>query len=249
MKKRGQVTLFIILGILIVSGIIAAILFSVGKLEIQFSSEETFKEDFDKCIYVELENQITKLYTNAGFLEQKHLFVNYYDKNYSYLCYSSKPYEACTNYYPNLEKESIQELKNLTQPLIEQCFQNVISEYKITDNEIYQGQLNFEISFLPNFVFFDIKKEISLTKSNITRNYLSFSHKIESRIYDFLQITNRIINDEASYSFFDDSNYMLFYPKIKINKTKIEETNIYEVSFRDNEEQTFNFAVKRGAII
>ena len=76
MKKRGQVTLFIILGILIVSGIIAAILFSVGKLEIQFSSEETFKEDFDKCIYVELESQITKLYTNAGFLEQKNLFVN-----------------------------------------------------------------------------------------------------------------------------------------------------------------------------
>ncbi|MFA5484630.1 MAG: hypothetical protein WC260_00025 [Candidatus Pacearchaeota archaeon] len=249
MKKRGQVTLFIILGILVVSGIISAVLFSVGKIQIQHYSEEAFKENFDKCIYVELENQVDKLYHNAGFLEQRKLFVSYNDKNYSYLCYSQKPYEACTNYYPNLEKESIQELKNLTQPLIEQCFENIISEYKLRDYEIYEGPLNFEISFLPNFVSFDIKKEISLTKSNITRSYFSFSHKIESRIYNFLEITNRIINDEASYSFFDDSNYMLFYPTIKIDKIKIGEINIYEVSFRDNEEQTFNFAVRRGAII
>lgn len=248
MKKRGQVTLFIILGILIVTGIIAVILFSVGKLEIQFSPEESFQKDFDNCIYIELENQVDKLYENAGFLEKRELYYSYFDKDYSYLCYSSKPYESCTNYYPSLEKQSINELKNLTRPLIEQCFETVTSDYENQGYEIKQDSLEFDISYLPEVVSFKIKKEISLTKSNVTRSYRVFNYKLDSDIYDYIQITNRILNDESSYSFFDDSSYMLLYPVIKINKTKIEEITLYEISYRAKQ-NTFNFAVRRGSVI
>ena len=101
-NKRGQVTIFIIIGILIVAGVV---LFFVLRPEIDITKEKAIKKPqtyIHSCIKPELEKVVNKISLQGGSLEPSPSTV-YRGEKIAYLCYVDVPYYECIVQQPFLK--------------------------------------------------------------------------------------------------------------------------------------------------
>ncbi|MFA4960599.1 MAG: hypothetical protein WC548_02945 [Candidatus Pacearchaeota archaeon] len=98
MAKKGQITIFIILAILIVSAILVFFLY----VRPTFISSGN-KLDFENCVQQTVEKSILKLEKNAGFVNSEFTY-NYKSEEFTYLCYTNEYYKTCTIQQPFLKQ-------------------------------------------------------------------------------------------------------------------------------------------------
>jgi len=102
-SKKGQVTIFIILGVVIVAGIVLLFLFSGGD-DVKTPSDLSPQEAVKKCVRDAVVESIDKMLTNGGEIVPT-LSINYSGEEYNYLCYQGDYYLSCYNIHPMLEEE------------------------------------------------------------------------------------------------------------------------------------------------
>lgn len=115
--KRGQVALFVIVGIVIVSGILVFFLY----LQPTFFSDRNANLGFENCVQDVLEEQIEILAFNGGIGEQQFVYT-FNGENVSYLCYSNEYYKSCVNQNPLLKQNFEDELEAISREQINSCY-------------------------------------------------------------------------------------------------------------------------------
>ena len=117
-NKRGQTTIFIIIGILIVAGVLIFFFLSNEKIRNPFVSAEENPERFISiCIEKALREKLETIMIQGGYMENsfnktfKFTKENKY-QDISYLCYTQNNYVSCLNQEPNLIFNLQNEVKN-----------------------------------------------------------------------------------------------------------------------------------------
>jgi len=199
-SKRSQVTIFIIIGIILLVGI--AVIFLAFKDH--FLPEKNIpwdvRQTMEKCIKDSANDAVKEIISQGGYSDNTIVSkenILFEETRIPILCLTSGYDELCTNLEPMLIQNSEKEIKEIITPKIESCFSELETQLKKTYS--YQAETTFiDVKIVPSYVDLIVKKKITIQKSNQTENFEDFSQKINNVLYDSIILTNEIINEELN---------------------------------------------------
>jgi hypothetical protein len=240
--KKGQVTLFVILAILIV---VLGILLYLFIPDIISSEKSTSDEDpelyLENCIEEEFHKNLRTISENGGVMEPE-FYINYSGEKYEYLCYTNEYYKRCVLQKPALRDLFREELEDSLSEKVEECFSSMLEDFETKGYSVSTEDGDFYIQILPERVYLTIERPTSLEKEQKSFNYDEFYIPIESKIYQLLSIANNIIKWEEKEGGVEVTEYMYLYHDLSLRKNLVhDDTTLYTLENKDTNE-IFKFA-------
>lgn len=251
-NKRGQVTAFVILGIVIV---VIVALFFVGRQTIFLPTTTTnlnqelndIEEHILDCLEKDSTpnaNEIIKtIGLQGGYLNPgEDTFILYNDSRVSFLCYNIESDERCRNRaltITNMEEQINEAVKNS----LEQCL-DVEGFEQFKPYGVSAGTLNVKITIEDQSVIVELDYPIVLTanENRVSRN--KFSKTFDYSLGDLYEVSQDIVDDETEFGTFDTLSYMaLRQGEIRIYEQKPYPNKMFTVKKEDND-YLFRFAIE-----
>lgn len=244
MKKRGQLAIFIIIAIVIVSIVILGVIFFPRLTQI-FAAELSPNAFLTTCVEQDVKNSISLLSEQGGYSNPEG-FALYQDKKIKYLCYTDKYYETCVVQQPLIKNHFESELESTVTPRANQCARELIEEYQSRGYTVSSDSIDSSVSVIPGRIEIAIDAPMTITKDT-TQTFNTFNLAIESELYDLLMLSSSIVEFESTYGDSETSLYLQWYPDLKIDKIKRDDgTTIYTLTNVVTEE-SFTFASRSQA--
>jgi len=238
---RGQVTIFVIMGLVLIVGIIGFIYFS-GGIKPQKLIEENPQEFMKSCVEDAVENSIEVILENGGQIQMSSSTMHL-GETYNYLCYSGDYFKPCYNLHPLLQYLIESEIKEDTIDDVQRCFDTIREELEDKGYSVTGEGAVYSIDLLPGIVQVNLDKKIIISRGGSLQNFEDFGSQISSPLYGMVQVTNDIINDETINCKFDHYYYMRLNSGYHIKKINFDESRYYLVKDRQTED-IFKFAVR-----
>ena len=252
-NKKGQITIFIILALLIVViGVLIFVFLDIGKKPSDSVNLETISPNvyLESCIEEEIDNTLYTLSKQGGYLESdlsiEFRFGNEDYWNISYLCYTGSPWLSCNVIQPLLINHLKKEISNEITKEMSSCFDGLISDFQkkgyVINSKNYNG---FEVDLNSNDLVIDIDAELSMNKGDETISQDKFEIIFSGEgLYDLALVVNEIVNQQAQYCSFNEVGYMSLYPDYEISwEPASNETKIYNIKQKSTRGE-FRFAVR-----
>jgi hypothetical protein len=198
MEKRGQVTIFIIISVLIVVAVILVFIFQ-NELGISTRYSANPSKFITDCIEKDLASEVENVISTGGVYYSGSNSDQFKDINGSklaILCWTNKSRTSCTNTHPLLTEETILALEKVFTPKVNACFNKLKKDYP--NIEITTGNLDFELDLQKDFVFVKMRNDVTMTKGEESEFFNNFDFSFNSRIYNFLELANLIVTAESS---------------------------------------------------
>jgi hypothetical protein len=243
-KKRGQVTIFIIIAVLIVALAVLAYMFwpdiKPGGLETENPSAF-----IQSCLEEELEDVVETLSLQGGSLNPEH-YILYQDEKIEYLCYTEKYYKTCVMQQPMLKQHIESEIESDIRAVADDCFDSLKKSYESRAYNVVLRRGGMSVELLPKRVVATFNHSFTITKTD-TEKYEPFRVVLNNNLYEFVSITNSILNWEARYGDSETTLYMNYYRDLKVEKKKqTDGSTIYILTDRNNQNK-FQFASRSVA--
>jgi Na+-transporting NADH:ubiquinone oxidoreductase subunit NqrC len=197
-SKTSQITLFVIIGIVLLASIIIAFFALRDKILPETNISLDVRQKMEKCIKDSANEAILEISSHGGYSNDTIISkenILFEETKIPLLCSTSGYGELCTNNEPMLIQNSEKEIKSIITTRIEKCFSNLETQFKKSYS--YNAEQTFiEVKILPSYVDLIVQKKITIQKGNQTENFDDFSEKINSGLYDSIILTNEIINEE-----------------------------------------------------
>lgn len=240
MGKRGQVTIFIIIGIAIIA--IGALIYAFyPQIQSLFGAESKNPAAFmQTCLEDEIEDTVEILSLQGGSINPEH-FILYDNEEVEYLCYTNEYYLPCVMQQPMLKSHIESEIKKEISPVVDACFTDLKESYEDQgyDVNIEIGEIITEL--LPEKIITTLTHKLTLIKGN-TERYETFRVVLNNNLYELIGIANSILSWETNYGDAAPSTYMDYYHDLKVEKKKQDDgTKIYVLTDKDTENK-FQFA-------
>ena len=251
MKKRGQVTTFMIVGLVIL--IIFVILFMLrdsilegikgaeGTKQILNGVVEEMDFKIADCIDKEADAAIITLGKQGGTFTLTN-FRDFTGEKINYLCFGMPDSDKCSNSgLTRIELEN--ELTNYLTPRVKNCV-NIESFRDDQRYEMQVGDFEFKTNIFDKSVLFNITYPITLKRKEIEAKVFGFSKTVESPLGLIQNVVSDILNIESEFGSFDNVMYTLSKKSefTIIQKRPIPDT-IYVITHRDYPYE-FQFAIK-----
>ena len=223
--KKGQISIFIIVAVVIVGLII--LIFAFPKLNVFVSdvNPSTFLRD---CVKPEINSNLEALSKQGGYLNPEN-YVMYQGNRIEYLCYTSENYVPCKVQQPLLVKHVEQELKDKIKPAAQQCVSELKSKYESQGYNVRTTEGDVTVSIAPGNIIVDFLSPMSITKES-TQTFDRFAVAIDSEMYDLLATATNIIQFESTLGDSETTVYLNYYPNLRIDKIKRNGDTIYKLS-------------------
>ncbi|MFH1917808.1 MAG: hypothetical protein ABIJ14_01705 [Nanoarchaeota archaeon] len=252
--KRGQVSVFVIAGVIIVVLIVGFFLSRSGLLpEIGQATEINPNNFLASCIETKVKDVVQLISSQGGYVGNPlNKTFKFSDENsptdISYLCYTQNYYEPCINQEPILIGHLKNEIKNYIAQDMRGCFDELVFNLEKQAYIVDARFKGFEVKIMPKKIIVEGESELILTKSNETSKQEDFKVSVSSHFYDLAIVVQEIVSQEARFCNFENLGFMLFYPQFDIDKFKTgDSTTIYTIKDRKSQEE-FKFAVRGCAI-
>jgi len=243
--KRGQVTIFIIIGIVIVALAFLMYLYYPkikSSLGIGLESPSAFIQE---CFEEEIADNLEILSLQGGSLNPQHYFI-YNNQKLEYLCYTEENYKTCVMQQPMLKNHIESEIKESIRESVKSCFNSLVENYKSKGYGVEFKEKDYEIELLPKRVVATFNSSLVLTKES-TEKYDLFSVVLNNNLYELVSVANSILNWETRYGDAETTNYMTYYHDLKVEKKKQSDgSTIYILTDRNNGNK-FQFASRSVA--
>lgn len=238
MNKRGQISIFIILAIVIVASVLAFFLFPrIGIL----SGEVNPSDYLRTCIEQDLEDVKDILSRQGGYLSPENS-VMYQGVSIQYLCYTSEFYKPCVVQQPLLVNKIESEMKSYLQPRAIQCVNNLKNEYERKGYSVSNVVGDMNVDIVQKKINVEFISPMTISKET-TQSFEKFSVSVESEWYDLLLTAVSIIQYESTVGDSETGLYVQFYPDLLIDKIRRDDGTIYKLrNIITNDE--FVFATK-----
>ena len=239
-NKRGQVTIFIILALIIVVGVALVITFFPKIKSSVSAGPQNPQEYMDTCLIDSLEENIETISLQGGKLipENSYLYNNY---EIEYLCYTPDYYRTCVVQIPFIKTHLEKEILESVEGEIDSCLNSMKESYEGKGYNVILDKGENKVELLPKRVVMTIGTSMTLTKKDSV-NYESFNIILNNNLYELSSIASSITEWETTYGDVDHTTYMDYYPDLKVEKYKQGEgTTIYILTDR-NTEKKFQFA-------
>lgn len=251
MNKRGQVTIFIIIGVIVVSVGVLFFLFRTGVVPgIGEKAEKDPNAFLESCMEDKIKEAINLISMQGGYIKNP-LYVTFKFEdesplNISYLCYNQNEFSLCINQEPMLIQHLKKEIYNYIDDDVDNCFKKLILSLEKQGYDVDSSYRDFEIDLTEGKVVIDIDADITLTKTDETSKQKDFKIITPSKFYDLVLIAQKIINAESISGEFD-YNQILIYPEANIDKyVTLDFSRIYKIEHKESKEK-FIFAVRSMA--
>jgi hypothetical protein len=222
--KRGQVTIFIILGIVIVVAILSFFFW----IKPNYFSGRGAEVGFEGCVEDVVGQAIDKLQLSAGFIEPKFTY-KYNNEELAYLCYTNEYYKTCTVQVPFLKNNFDQQMETYIRDGVDTCYASAVDNLRAQGYSVVNGVVDYDVLIEPGVV----KVKIEAPTVVESRQTTKFEVKVNSPIYDMTMIATSILQFEAKYGDGDTDSMMAFYPDYIIRKIKRSEgTTLYFIEHR-----------------
>lgn len=223
-KKRGQVTIFIILAILIVGGILAFIFY----IQPNFLSNSAQTMKIDSCVSDAVEEAIEELVETGGIINPQMTYP-YDGKNITYFCYTSENYRTGTIIVPFPEKAFEENLAKLTQSKVEGCYTSSLDDLRRRGYEVSDEIPEIKMELQPGKIIYSLGS-VTITKES-TQTLGELKVEMNSQIYEMLMIATSILQQEVQYGDSEVKYIMDLYPDFLIEKMKRGDgTTIYTIT-------------------
>ncbi len=189
-NKKGQLTLFIILGIIIFAGIFVFIFW----VQPTFISQNSARLSFEGCIEKVVDDSITELALTGGYKNPSFSYI-YKGQEIPYFIYTSEYYKPGVTQNPFPIKAFREELISYTTPGIEACYSNSISKLQKLGYEVVKGTPKVSILVFPEFVRVTLDAPTTIG----TEQYQEFIIDIPSEIFGILEKVSTILYRESLY--------------------------------------------------
>lgn len=254
MVKRGQMAIFIILGVAFVS-LIALYFISTGKTKIFLGEKtETNPDAFLRaCIEDKVRESINILLSQGGYISNPLNKTFKFDeddgfKDISYLCYTQNNYLPCVNQKPLLIQHLKKEIKNYISDDLEGCFNSLKTSLEKKNFDVEMKYNGFDVELMPERLAIQTDSELTLTKTEETSKKENFRLIFPTKFYELAEVVQEIVAQEGEYCNFEYVGYMLLHPEFEIEKFSAGDLiMIYTVKHRESKEK-FRFAVKSCVI-
>ena len=209
--KKGQVTIFIIVGLLIISGVLIFFLW----VEPTFISEGVGVKGFDGCVEDVVEDGIAELEAKAGLIDADFSYA-YDGEDLSYLCYAADFYSTCVVQVPFLKKVFDESLEVLIRDDVNDCYEATLNSLRDEGHEVVSGDVDYNVEIEPGAVRVEIDAPVSVGSQSFAR----FNVRVNSPIYDMTMIATSLLQFESKYGDADVTSMMIYYPDYYIEKIK-----------------------------
>jgi hypothetical protein len=248
MKKRGQSTIFIIIGIVIVLLVALYIVGTQTKIIpplLGGGSAVDQMNDIDthvtECLQDIGDDYLTQIALQGGYLSvPSDSYRLYNDTTISYLCYNQINSATCSNRMLTVAQME-QELEDTISSALETCI-NVhdysdditsIAESWVLEIDVYQTSVDFLLTY-----------PVEISKDEEVIKIDEFTHTADVPLGELYDVSMDIVNQEASLGDFDQLIYMLQkFSKYTIYKLRPYPDKIYQVKFREDD-YLFQFAIQ-----
>ncbi|MFA5484628.1 MAG: hypothetical protein WC260_00015 [Candidatus Pacearchaeota archaeon] len=234
--KKAQVTLFLILGILIVSSIFIYFLW----IQPTFIIRSPTSLGFEGCINQYIGDYVNELSLNGGYLEPVFSY-KYNNIDYPYFCYTNEHYVPCMVYNPFILKNFEDNLKIKLSPKVQECYDYSIQDLKSKGFDVKEGNVDFDLFIKPFSIEVEVKAPITVDNS---LSYQDFLITQPSNLESLLYLASQIVYMEVEGSDVDTSVLNYLNPKLnfKLFKT-FDETTLYTIEDKQSKTK-FKFATR-----
>jgi len=226
MGKRGQVSLFVIIAIVII-GIVIFVSLS-PKINILQTSEVNPSSFLSNCIQPEVEDTLTLLNKQGGYVAPDN-YLTYQDENIQYLCYTSENYLPCVVQQPLLVSHIENEIKNAVTPKARECVNNLAKLYEKRGFDVSTTPGDINVSITSGKIAVDFLSPMTVSKED-TQTFRKFAINLDSELYDLYLTATSIIQFESTLGDSETSLYIQYYPDLKIEKLRRSPDTIYTLS-------------------
>ena len=240
-SKRGQVTVFIIIAVLIVvAAVLVYILVPKASTESSFNAKNP-QGFIQSCLQKTLEQDINNISLQGGSLNPESYYP-YMGSNVEYLCYTNEYYQTCVVQQPALQQHVESEIKNAISGSIGPCFDNLQQNYRNDGYTTNVATGKTIVDILPGKTILSLENyTLTVTKGG-TSVYDSFSIVLNNNLYELIGIANSILQWEATYGDAPVETYMTYYEDLQVEKIlKSDGTKIYILT-NTNTGDKFQFA-------
>ena len=241
-NKRGQVTVFIIIAILIVALALAIYFLRPGIQSTTGFDEENPKSFIQTCIEDEIENAVNLVSIQGGSIVPEHYFI-YNDVKIEYLCYTNENLKLCSVQQPLLKQHIESEIENDISDEVSSCFGKLVASYESEgyDTNLETGTNPVKVELLPKRIVATFNYTLTATKNDAKR-YDFFDMILNNNLYELTSIAKSIVEWETEIGDADPALYMTYYSDLKVQKNLRDDgTKIYTITDR-NTDNKFQFA-------
>ncbi len=248
-NKRGQVTVFIIAGIVIVGLALLIYFLKPGITSTTQFDEKNPNGFIQTCMEKEIEDAVNTLSLQGGSISPESTIL-YQGEKVEYLCYTTEDCKTCVVQQPMLEQHIEAEIKKRVEGSVSNCFQKLVASY---DNLGYKPNLEgggpdaTKVELLPKRIVTSFNYTLTTTKGD-TKRYDSFSVVLNNNIYELGSISNSIIDSESETGDASSSFYMSLYPDLKVEKFNQDDGSTVYVLTDRNTQDKFQFASRSLAL-
>jgi hypothetical protein len=225
MEKRGQVAVFVILALVIVS--VVFVYFMFPSINPVFSSDVNPHSYLRNCIEPEARQIMSVLGKQGGYSNPTN-HVSYQGERIQYLCYTSQPYQMCTVQQPMIKQHFEKEVKDYVHPRARQCVDDLIDQYQRRGYSVTASPGDLNVTLVPGFLTIDFLSPMTVSKEDV-QTFRQFSVNINTEMYDLLMTATSIIQFESALGDSETLLYVQYYPDLKIDKIKRDGDTIYRL--------------------
>ena len=239
-KKRGQVTIFIILAIAI---LVVLVLLFLNRGSFVVSQDQSPVYQIQQCMSDAAKQGIEIMNSQGGSMNPAPSY-QYNGSRIQYLCYTNQYYGNCVMQKPLLKEDYEKELTTIVQPKVNSCLNSVKDSLVQNGYTVNYKTPSVSVQLVMNSVVISANNlSLDITKSN-TEKYDSVKTQINSNLYNMLMIASSISDTEAHYGRTEIMSYMMNYPQLKVDKLPQDDgTKIYILNYKDTGEK-FIFAIR-----
>jgi hypothetical protein len=251
-KKKGQVTIFIILAILLVA-VALSIFYFIPKIKTATGFDEKNPNLFlQSCMEDPLQETVRIIGLQGGSMEPENPVPYARDEENletEILCYTPNYDEECTPLIPSPLDHVLVEIKKEMEPYAEDCFAQLVEEYESKGFKVNMDEGEFFVNFLSDRLVLIFSHELIAEKTDSLK-FNSFRVVTESKFFNLLGHARNIMVTERYLGQVDltldyraqDSD---LNPSVEVynGEGPLMDTRIYKLKSKSTGEE-FNFGIR-----
>src|SRR3989344_6905037 len=242
MEKRGQVTTFIIVGVVLLIVILLALFLredvfvnisKVKNTDIYLKSQmNEIINEVNTCVDLEANKALKTLGDQGGYFTPRN-YLSYYGYNIAYLCSEVKDEKTCRNNML-IEERLENDLNLYLKDRLKKCIdlRKFKEGFKLHDYELKYdlGAFDLKTDIEKKNVRFEIFLPIELISGDVKFSKDKFVKIVDIPFGEIIIIANDILNSEASIGDFETTSYNIFrLGKYDLDKRRVYPDKVYTI--------------------
>ena len=195
--NKGQVTVFVIIAVLIVVGVLAFILFRGGiDPKTPKVSPSNPQEFLESCIEPSVIEAVEKMTPQGGFINPRPS-IAFDGAERGYTCYTTSYYDACVNQRPMYLDHLANEIESYVSSKVEGCFDKLKNGLEKEGYSVELDYNDFEIELNNDKINVISDVDLTYSKGGVTKSEDGFAIDINDKLYNVAIVVQEITNQEA----------------------------------------------------